>query len=68
MRPAPGMAPTRAWVSAKRARSEAIRKSQDRQSSRPPVTAGPLTAPITGVVVRRQEPQWPTRDAGRPAP
>ena len=49
VRPAPGMAPTRAWVSAKRARSDAIRKSHESASSSPPVTVGPLTAPIMGV-------------------
>ena len=47
--PPPGITPTRAWVSAKRARSDAMRKSQDRASSRPPVTVGPLIAPMTGV-------------------
>ena len=54
--PPAGMTPTLAWVSAKVARSEAIRKSQPRASSNPPVTAGPLTAPITGVVVRGMRP------------
>ena len=47
--PPPGMTPTRAWVSAKRARSDAMRKSQHRASSRPPVTVGPLMAPMIGV-------------------
>ena len=42
MRPLPGNIPTRAWVSANTARSDAIRKSQPRASSRPPVNAGPL--------------------------
>ena len=41
----------RAWVSAKRARSEATRKSQLRASSKPPVTATPLMAPMIGLVV-----------------
>ena len=47
--PPPGMTPTRACVSAKRARSDAMRKSQHMASSRPPVTVGPLMAPMTGV-------------------
>ena len=49
VRPHPGMMPTRAWVSANRARSDAIRKSQLRASSKPPVMATPLIAPITGL-------------------
>ena len=51
MSPHPGMMPTRAWVSAKRARSDATRKSQVSATSKPPVTAAPLMAPITGFVV-----------------
>ncbi len=47
--PPPGITPTRAWVSAKRARSDAMRKSQHSASSRPPVTVGPLMAPMIGV-------------------
>ena len=47
--PPPGMTPTRAWVSAKRARSDAMRKSQHMASSSPPVTVAPLMAPMTGV-------------------
>ncbi len=47
-RPQPGMMPTRACVSAKRALVEAINKSQASASSNPPVMATPLTAPITG--------------------
>src|SRR6476661_3313599 len=46
-----GSSPTRAWVSAKRACSEAIRMSQYSASSSPPVTAAPLMAPITGLVI-----------------
>ncbi len=49
--PQPGMMPTRAWVSAKRARSDATRKSHVSATSKPPVTAAPLTAPMTGFVV-----------------
>ena len=49
VRPQPGMTPTRACVSAKRARSEAMRKSQFSATSKPPVTATPLTAPISGL-------------------
>ena len=44
VRPPPGITPTRAWVSAKRARSEAMRKSQFSAISNPPVTAAPFTA------------------------
>ena len=51
VRPQPGMMPTRAWVSAKRARSEATRKSQARATSKPPVIATPLIAPMTGVAM-----------------
>lgn len=46
--PQVGSRPTRAWVSAKRACSEAIRMSQYSASSSPPVTAAPLIAPIAG--------------------
>ena len=49
--PPPGSTPTRAWVSPKRARSDATRKSHCSASSKPPVTAAPLTAPITGLVI-----------------
>src|SRR5271163_1866769 len=45
-----GSRPTRAWVSANRACSDAIRMSQYSVSSSPPVTAAPLIAPITGLV------------------
>ena len=45
------MIPTRACVSAKRARSDATRKSHVSATSNPPVTAAPLIAPITGLVV-----------------
>ena len=48
VRPQPGMIPTRAWVSANRARSDATRKSQASASSNPPVIATPLMAPMTG--------------------
>ena len=44
------MTPTRACVSAKRARSEATRKSQPSATSSPPVTATPLIAPISSFV------------------
>ena len=43
-----GRSPTRAWVSANRACSDAIRMSQYKAISSPPVTAAPLIAPITG--------------------
>ena len=46
--PPPGMMPTRAWVSAKRARSDATRNVHCSASSSPPVTATPLIAPMTG--------------------
>ena len=48
----PGYTPTRRWVSAKRARSEAIMKSHARASSKPPVTAGPFTAAMIGTPER----------------
>ena len=47
--PQPGITPTRAWVSAKRAFSLAIRMSQASATSNPPVIATPLIAPITGL-------------------
>ena len=50
VRPQPGSRPTRACVSAKRARSDAMRKSQASAISKPPVTAAPLMAPITGLM------------------
>ena len=40
--PPPGRMPTRAWVSANTARSEAMRKSQPSAISRPPVNVAPL--------------------------
>ncbi len=46
--PPPGMIPTRACVSAKRARSDATRNVHCNASSRPPVTATPLIAPMIG--------------------
>ena len=51
--PPPGRMPTRAWVSANTARSEAIRKSQPSAISRPPVNVAPLIAPMIGVRMRR---------------
>src|ERR1700752_4232986 len=50
-KPQVGSNPTRACVSAKRACSDAIRMSQYRANSRPPVTAAPLIAPITGLFI-----------------
>ena len=64
MRPQPGMMPTRAWVSAKRARSDATRKSQASASSKPPVMATPLMAPITGVSMSGNGPAGGARLAG----
>src|ERR1700761_2054012 len=52
-RPQPGSTPTRACVSAKTARSEQMTMSQLSTSSRPPVTAAPLTAAITGLEIGR---------------
>ena len=46
--PQPGMMPTRACVSAKRASVDAIRTSQASASSKPPVMAKPLIAPMIG--------------------
>ena len=47
--PPPGRMPTRAWVSANTARSDAMRKSQPSAISRPPVNVAPLIAPTIGV-------------------
>ena len=47
--PPPGRMPTRAWVSANTARSEATRKSQPSAISSPPVNVAPLIAPTMGV-------------------
>ena len=47
-RPQPGMMPTRACVSAKRASLDAISTSQASASSKPPVIATPLIAPMIG--------------------
>ena len=52
--PPAGVKPTRAWVSPKRARSDAIRKSQASASSRPPVAQAPFIAPIDGGAHVRQ--------------
>jgi hypothetical protein len=48
VRPHAGTAPMRECVSANRASSLAMRKSQASANSRPPVTVTPLMAPITG--------------------
>ncbi len=61
MRPQPGMTPTRACVSAKRARSDAMMKSQLSATSKPPVTATPLTAPISGLVCGGNAPRNESR-------
>ena len=68
VRPQPGMTPTRAWVSPKRARSEATRKSQASASSKPPVMATPLTAPMTGLVIAGNGPRTAGPVAPTPAP
>src|SRR5215471_15872372 len=47
--PQPGMMPTRACVSAKRASVDAISTSQPSASSKPPVIAKPLMAPMMGI-------------------
>ena len=49
--PPPGMMPTRACVSAKRARSDATRNVHCSASSSPPVTATPLIAPMIGLSI-----------------
>ena len=54
VRPQSGMIPTRAWVSANAARSDATRKSHRSASSNPPVTATPLIAPMTGLPIERE--------------
>ena len=46
--PQPESRPTRACVSAKRASGVAINRSQESAISKPPVTASPLIAPMTG--------------------
>ena len=48
-RPQPGVIPTRAWVSAKRALVEQISTSQASATSNPPVMATPLIAPMMGL-------------------
>ena len=58
--PHPGITPTRVWVSPNLARSDATRKSQLSASSKPPVMATPLIAPISGLVSFGNGP----RDAG----
>ena len=63
-----GWTPTRAWVSAKRARSDATRKSQLRASSSPPVTATPLIAPMMGFEVGSVVPFGPPRRCAVAAP
>jgi hypothetical protein len=62
--PQPGRTPTRAWVSAKRAVSEAINRSHASASSKPPVTAAPLIAPITGPGKRLRAPTGSAGPAG----
>ena len=57
VRPHPGITPTRVWVSPKRARSDATRKSQLSAISNPPVIAGPLIAPITGFAMSGNGPR-----------
>ena len=61
--PQPGMIPTRVWVSAKRARSDATRKSQFDASSKPPVIAGAVDRADEQLRARREraaEPaNWP---------
>ena len=58
--PARGRIPTLACVSAKMARSDAIRKSQPSASSSPPVNVAPLTAPMTGLAI---QPTWAMQSA-----
>src|SRR5689334_5119008 len=78
-RPQPGSTPTRAWVSAKTARSEQMTMSQLSTSSSPPVTAAPFTAAITGLLTgahgpvppdaapRRTDACWPISFRSTPA-
>jgi len=53
VRPHAATTPSRAWVSAKRARSDATTNDELRASSRPPLTHAPFTAQITGVAMAR---------------
>ena len=55
--PPPGCTPTRECVSAKRACSDAMRKSHVSASSSPPVAVAPLIAPITGFSVSSNSPR-----------
>ena len=68
VRPHPGITPTRVWVSPNLACSEATRKSQLRASSNPPVTATPLTAPISGLATCGNGPRVPVDVAPPSAP
>ena len=65
VRPHPGITPTRVWVSPKRARSDATRKSQLSAISNPPVIAGPLIAPITGLSMSGNGPRAVGRGSSR---
>ena len=62
-----GITPTRAWVSPNFARSDATRKSQLSASSKPPVTAAPLTAPTSGLVIVPNGPRASRDDTDVPA-
>jgi hypothetical protein len=66
--PPPGMMPTRAWVSAKLARSDATRNVHCSATSSPPVTAGPLIAPMTGLPMTGKKRNRPLPARSGPSP
>ncbi|CAB4636668.1 unannotated protein [freshwater metagenome] len=68
VRPQPGMMPTREWVSPNFACSEAMRKSQFSASSKPPVIATPLTAPMSGFEILGKGPRTPVEFTPPSAP
>ena len=62
------MIPTRAWVSPKRARSEATRNVHCKAISSPPVTATPLMAPMTGLSMTGRNRNRPLASRSGPSP
>ena len=70
VRPQPGITPTRECVSPNFASVEATRKSQFSASSKPPVMATPLTAPMSGLVSAGNGPRTPSAlgDPSAPVP
>ena len=66
--PPPGMTPSRAWVSANFALSDATRKVHCSAISSPPVTATPLTAPMIGLSMRGRNRYRPLAPRSGPSP